>query len=198
MRRRTLQHQPWLRRRGDIRLREPGRIATPALLGRCGAGFPRRDAQCSGEHPEIAQEIARIGRIDRDLGGTRQVRCVHQPFRARCGAISDRDRFPTAPRREPSCPAPARRSGPAAWLREHPAEVVIIPPQWRARDIVAEMAKAAITFERALIEHEGALIEFFRDPHPYLDYNPRPRNRSRITARATSVRALLSSHRASI
>ncbi|HVN28048.1 MAG TPA: class I SAM-dependent methyltransferase [Candidatus Binataceae bacterium] len=52
-------------------------------------------------------------------------------------------------------------------LKEHPNAVVIIPPQWRALDIVLEMERAGISFKQVLIEHQGALIDYFVDPHPY-------------------------------
>lgn len=52
-------------------------------------------------------------------------------------------------------------------LLEQPAAVIIIPTQWRARDIMLEIERTGITYERILIEHEGRLIDFFRDPHPY-------------------------------
>jgi hypothetical protein len=53
------------------------------------------------------------------------------------------------------------------WLLEHPADVVIIPPQWRAADIIVEMGRAGISAETAVIEHGGKLIDYFLDPHPY-------------------------------
>lgn len=46
------------------------------------------------------------------------------------------------------------------WLLDHPADVVIIPPQWRAADILSEMAQAEITVGRVLIEHRGRLVDF--------------------------------------
>ncbi len=49
------------------------------------------------------------------------------------------------------------------WLLTHGADVVIIPSQWRAADIVGEMKSAGIAFGRVLIEHDGSLVEF---PHP--------------------------------
>jgi len=45
--------------------------------------------------------------------------------------------------------------------------VVIIPTQWRAQDIVAEMARKGIRAARVLIEHDGRLTAFFQEPHPY-------------------------------
>ncbi len=52
-------------------------------------------------------------------------------------------------------------------LKEHPGAVIIIPPQWRALDIVLEMERAGISYKEVLIEHEGALIDYFHDTHPY-------------------------------
>jgi hypothetical protein len=52
-------------------------------------------------------------------------------------------------------------------LKTNPVDVIIIPPQWRARDILLEMRKHGITAKQILIEHEGRLIDFVRDPHPY-------------------------------
>lgn len=53
------------------------------------------------------------------------------------------------------------------YLRDHPVDVLIIPPQWRARDILAEMAGAGISVASVLIEHGGKLIDFRSEPHPY-------------------------------
>lgn len=52
-------------------------------------------------------------------------------------------------------------------LKTQPADVVIIPTQWRARDIVAEMAREGIAARTILIEHQGNLIDFEVDDHPY-------------------------------
>ena len=53
------------------------------------------------------------------------------------------------------------------WLKDHPGVVVIIPPQWRALDIIMEMEAARIPFRQILIEHQGRLIDYFVDAHPY-------------------------------
>jgi hypothetical protein len=45
--------------------------------------------------------------------------------------------------------------------------VVIIPTQWRARDIEAEMQREGIAAARILIEHAGQLVELRSDAHPY-------------------------------
>jgi hypothetical protein len=45
--------------------------------------------------------------------------------------------------------------------------VIIIPTQWRARDIVAEMSREGIAAAAVMIEHDGRLIDFGHEPHPY-------------------------------
>lgn len=52
-------------------------------------------------------------------------------------------------------------------LKDAPPDVVIIPTQWRARDIVAEMTREGIKAAQILIEHGGRLIDYFADSHPY-------------------------------
>ncbi len=53
------------------------------------------------------------------------------------------------------------------YLLEDPPDVIIIPMQWRARDIVREMEQSGITYSQVLIEHDGQLVDFDKDPHPY-------------------------------
>lgn len=53
------------------------------------------------------------------------------------------------------------------WLIENPVDVIIIPTQWRAVDIMAVMQRAGITAESILIEHNGRLVDFQREEHPY-------------------------------
>jgi len=53
------------------------------------------------------------------------------------------------------------------YLLEHPADIIIIPTQWRANDIVTEMQQTGIRFQTALIEHHGRLVDYFADEHPY-------------------------------
>jgi hypothetical protein len=48
-------------------------------------------------------------------------------------------------------------------LKAMPVDVVIIPTQWRARDIVAEMQREGITAGRILVEHKGSLVDFYGD-----------------------------------
>lgn len=52
-------------------------------------------------------------------------------------------------------------------LKTVSVDVVIIPTQWRAKDIAAEMAREKIVSGQVLIEHKGRLIDFVLDDHPY-------------------------------
>lgn len=52
-------------------------------------------------------------------------------------------------------------------LVEHPVDVIVIATQWRAADIVVEIRRHGIPYETILIEHQGRLIDYFKDPHPY-------------------------------
>lgn len=52
-------------------------------------------------------------------------------------------------------------------LKTEPVDVVIIPTQWRARDIVAEMGREGISADTILIEHGGHLVDYVRAAHPY-------------------------------
>ncbi len=52
-------------------------------------------------------------------------------------------------------------------LKDKPVDIVIIPTQWRAKDIVAEMRSEGIQATTILIEHDGKLVNFLSEPHPY-------------------------------
>ena len=52
-------------------------------------------------------------------------------------------------------------------LKGMSVDVVIIPTQWRAKDIVAEMAREGIMPGKVLIEHGGRLIDYALEGHPY-------------------------------
>lgn len=52
-------------------------------------------------------------------------------------------------------------------LKTQKVDMVIIPSQWRAKDIVMEMNREGITIDLILIEHEGRLVDFLNAPHPY-------------------------------
>jgi len=52
-------------------------------------------------------------------------------------------------------------------LKSGAADVIIIPAQWRARDILGEMEREGIRADLILIEHDGKLIDFNREQHIY-------------------------------
>ena len=52
-------------------------------------------------------------------------------------------------------------------LIDNPVQILIIPTQWRARDIIDECKSLNLTFESILIEHKGHLIDFKSYNHPY-------------------------------
>lgn len=59
-------------------------------------------------------------------------------------------------------------------LLKQPVDVIVIPAQWRARDIVEEAQRHGIRFEQVLIEHGGRLVDYFGDAHPYGAPSPAP------------------------
>ncbi len=71
------------------------------------------------------------------------------------------------------------------WLKKHPADVVLIPTQWRARDILREMRRAGIRVPTVLIEHDGRLVDYRKDQHPY-----RPRTRGGAGVHAADLERL--------
>jgi len=46
-------------------------------------------------------------------------------------------------------------------------DILIIPTQWRAQDILLESLALDLAFEQVLIEHNGRLIDFYSGTHPY-------------------------------
>ncbi len=54
------------------------------------------------------------------------------------------------------------------FLKGHTLDVLIIPTQWRSRDIVAEMEREGIRANQILIEHDGKLMDFYAGLHPYV------------------------------
>jgi len=52
-------------------------------------------------------------------------------------------------------------------LLEQSVDVLIIPTQWRAQDILLEAESIGLSFVNVLIEHDGKLTDFFSGDHPY-------------------------------
>ena len=60
----------------------------------------------------------------------------------------------------------------STWLQMHPVEVILIATQWRAVDIVLEIHRRGLRFSQILLEHQGHLIDFHVDAHPYAVQRP--------------------------
>ncbi len=76
------------------------------------------------------------------------------------------------------------------WLVDHPADVVVIPPQWRAHDILLEMERCGIRPRSVLIEHDGRLVDYHRADHPYRRPEPGPVDGSGSTPQADRALAV--------
>ncbi|MFH1493825.1 MAG: class I SAM-dependent methyltransferase [Pseudomonadota bacterium] len=84
----------------------------------------------------------------------------------------DRERFPLVVDSDPDkvgtfVPGAGQRIQFRDTLRASPVDIVIIPTQWRAKDIIAEMQREGIAPKTVLIEHQGNLVDFFNASHPY-------------------------------
>jgi hypothetical protein len=53
------------------------------------------------------------------------------------------------------------------WLQANAVDVVIVPTQWRARDITAEIEEMGLTVDSILIEHNCRLVDYYAEQHPY-------------------------------
>ncbi|HLK49819.1 MAG TPA: class I SAM-dependent methyltransferase [Bryobacteraceae bacterium] len=52
-------------------------------------------------------------------------------------------------------------------LLKEPVDVIVIPCQWRAADIVEEIQRHGIRYECILIDYQGELVDYFAADHPY-------------------------------
>ncbi len=52
-------------------------------------------------------------------------------------------------------------------LVEQPVSVIVIATQWRAGDIVLEIEHRGIPYDRILLAHDGVMVDYFLDEHPY-------------------------------
>jgi SAM-dependent methyltransferase len=55
-----------------------------------------------------------------------------------------------------------------AVLADNPVGLIIIPAQWRAKDIVREISEMGLQCT-IMLEHEGVLVDYFSGDHPYRD-----------------------------
>lgn len=118
---------------------------------------------------EIGNQLAEISASGKSVaiwGGTGKGAAFIHHFGA------DRERFPLVVDSDPDkvgtfVPGTGQLIQFRDVLRAAPVDIVIIPTQWRARDILAEMQHEGIAPNTVLIEHQGKLVDFFNEPHPY-------------------------------
>jgi SAM-dependent methyltransferase len=96
---------------------------------------------------------------------------------------ADAQRFPRVVDSDPAkvgtfVPGTGQRIAFRDVLHDEPVDVVVITTQWRAREIVAEMVREGISVPLVLLEHDGALVPFDSDAHPYRDEQPGAKERA--------------------
>ncbi|MFO1311367.1 MAG: methyltransferase domain-containing protein [Burkholderiales bacterium] len=111
-------------------------------------------------------QLARGGSLVAIWGGTGKGAAFINHFRA------DATRFPLVVDSDPEkvgtyVPGTGQRIEFRDALKRKPADTVIIPTQWRAKDIVKEMEREGIEVRTVLIEHGGQLVDFSTADHPY-------------------------------
>lgn len=130
------------------------------------AAFSRRaDVSRAAIHAQLS-ELAASGAKVVIWGGTGKAAAFIHQFGA------DAERFPLVVDSDPDkagtfVPGTGQQIVFRDALKTLAVEVVIIPTQWRAKDIAAEMEREGIHPATVLIEHEGRLVDFARDAHPY-------------------------------
>lgn len=146
-----------------------GRLAGDArqlTTARAAQAFQTRSREAITRIAAQLTDLVRSGKRIAIWGGTGKSAAFMNRYQL------DARRFPTVVDSDPDkaggfVPGTGQEIRHRDWLRAHPVDVVIAPPQWRARDILAEMAAAGLPPVQLLIEHDGALIDFLQDPHPY-------------------------------
>lgn len=111
-------------------------------------------------------ELAASGKRVAIWGGTGKAAAFIHQFGA------DAERFPLVVDSDPDkvgafVPGTGQRILFRDALKTVNLDVVIIPAQWRAKDIAAEMAREGILAPQVLIEHKGRLVDFVTGEHPY-------------------------------
>lgn len=145
------------------------KLSVPEAMQRraaaAGAFAERADASRGAIRAQL-DALARSGKRIAIWGGTGKAAAFIHQFGA------DAQRFPLV---VDSDPDKARTYVPGTGqqivfrnvLKGKPLDVVIIPTQWRACDIAAEMVREGIVAGQVLIEHDGRLVDFHADSHPY-------------------------------
>lgn len=146
-----------------VRLGVP--IATRARAASANAFSREADRSRSTIRTQL-DELAASGKRVAIWGGTGKAAAFIHQFQA------DAERFPLVVDSDPDkagsfVPGTGQEIVFRDVLKTCSVDVVIIPTQWRARDIAAEMAREGIVVAQLLLEHKGRLVDFRTEPHPY-------------------------------
>lgn len=134
------------------------------------ASAARVFAQMAGESRRVIQlqlaELYLSGKQVAFWGGTGKGAAFLQAHRV------DEQRFPLVVDSDPDkagsyVPGTGQRIEFRDVLLARRTDVIIVPSQWRARDIVEEAARAGIVYGQLLIPHNGQLVDYFTAEHPY-------------------------------
>jgi uncharacterized C2H2 Zn-finger protein len=130
------------------------------------ASFCLKAAQSQERIREKLNELVAAGKRVAIWGGTGKAAAFMHQFNA------DAVRFPLVVDSDPEkagtfVPGTGQEIQYRDVLKGAPVDCVIIPTQWRARDIEQEMAREGIEAREILIEHNGTLVSLQWDRHPY-------------------------------
>ena len=106
------------------------------------------------------------GQTHRSVGRHWQSRGVYQQLSLGCQTVSLGGRFRLGQGRY-LVPGQGQRIRFRDHLLQHPVDIIIIPMAWRAQDVLLEMETVGIECPQVMVEHQGLLVDFLRDQHPY-------------------------------
>jgi ubiquinone/menaquinone biosynthesis C-methylase UbiE len=115
---------------------------------------------------DTLNELHTQGRTVAVWGGTGKAAAFMHQFGV------DRARFPVVVDSDPAkvgtfVPGQGQEIRSPELLKTEPVDVIIIPTQWRAKDIAQEIAREGIQANQLLIEHDGQLVDYHTGEHPY-------------------------------
>ncbi|CAD6522978.1 class I SAM-dependent methyltransferase [Paraburkholderia sabiae] len=145
------------------------KLAVPAKARSRAEAAARFAARTVESRATIAQQLSQLSASGQRVaiwGGTGKAAAFIHHFGA------DAERFPLVVDSDPGkvgtfVPGTGQRIEFRDVLKQTDVDVIVIPTQWRARDIIAEMTREGIAMKSVMIEHDGGLVDFFAQSHPY-------------------------------
>jgi hypothetical protein len=145
------------------------KLAVPAYARSRAEAATRFAARTVTSRATIAQQLSQLSASGKRVaiwGGTGKAAAFIHHFGA------DAVRFPLVVDSDPGkvgtfVPGTGQRIEFRDVLKQTDVDVIVIPTQWRARDIIAEMTREGIATKSVMIEHDGGLVDFFAQSHPY-------------------------------